>query len=74
MADSTIATTASFARMFAQARIWCPSCGHGLIVDQTMLNLMFPMPVPLDKAKAKLVCGECGARGAEIEVLRKPPR
>jgi len=73
-ADDSINLTSSFGRLFAQARISCPSCGHAILVDQTMLNLLFPMPIPLTDAMAKLKCSECGHKGADMGIIRKAAR
>ncbi|HVQ09510.1 MAG TPA: hypothetical protein VMS43_13850 [Allosphingosinicella sp.] len=69
-----ILRTCDFGRVFAEARIWCDACGHALFVDQTILNLMFPQPLPLTGALTKLVCSECGEKSVKIEIVRKPPR
>ena len=59
-ADNSITLTSGFGRLFARARISCPACGHAIFADQTILNLLFPQPIPIERALTKLRCSQCG--------------
>jgi len=54
------------ARAHANAKLQCRSCPYSRVVTSDELFQILPMTMRIDHAGARLRCGECGKRGADI--------
>jgi DNA-directed RNA polymerase subunit RPC12/RpoP len=66
MGTKHVRTTSDFSAAKANARIVCTTCMRSRIVEASVLQAWFLMPVSLDEAGKRMRCSRCSGRGAVL--------
>lgn len=66
MGTRQIRTAADFHRAKVNARVVCLGCNCVRVVDACTLTLWFVVPVQVELAGRRLLCRQCGHRGAKL--------